>query len=397
MFKSLKRITYHASDLAEAKKWYASALNIQPILDTPFIILFRVADCTLSISKAINAVRVDSEQIEVFWEVEDIDSSFQKLVSLGAKQHTPITDVLNIRTAKVIDPFGNIIGITGSPLDAKKRSVENKPSESATLLAFCRALAAKDEREEIKGPDYLAELFLTEDAKKALKDSASRKWTIQKLITSPKYGFSIARTAYFDSLFKKYLSENIPQIVILGAGYDTRAYRLHNLLGTSKIFEVDIQTTQKSKIEILEKNKIKISENIIYVSINFETESLEEALLNSGFVRGAKTLYVWEGVTYYLTEDAIEKTLKFINAYSSKASVVCFDYLAEKIESMNAAEPYQFTIGKEELRILLSEYGFEIIEHIDFKEMEKRYLTLIDGSLAEDSLTYFNFVTAMVL
>jgi predicted enzyme related to lactoylglutathione lyase len=159
MFKSLKRITYHASDIAEAKKWYASVLNIQPMLDTPFVIIFRVGDCSLSISKAINPIHADSEQVEVFWEVEDIDSSFQKLVSLGAKQFTPITNVLNIRTAKVIDPFGNIIGITDSPLDAKKRSVENKPSESAALLAFCRALAAKDEREEIKGSDYLRNYF----------------------------------------------------------------------------------------------------------------------------------------------------------------------------------------------------------------------------------------------
>jgi O-methyltransferase involved in polyketide biosynthesis len=89
--------------------------------------------------------------------------------------------------------------------------------------------------------------------------------------------------------------------------------------------------------------------------------------------------------------------LNFINTHSSKGSIVCFDYLAEKIDSMNTAEPYQFIMGKEDLRILLSEYGFEIIEHIDYKEMVKRYLTLKDGSIAEESLTHFCFVTAIVL
>ena len=397
MFKSLKRITYKVADIDGAKRWYTGILKMPPILDTPFVIIYKIGDCTLSLSKANSPIRPDGEQIETFWEVEDIDSSFQKLISMGAKVHTPITERLNVRIAKVIDPFGNIIGITGLPLDVDKRSVENKPSESATLLAFCRALAAKDEREEIKGADYLAELFLTEEAKKALKDNASRKWTIQKLITSPKYGFSIARTAYIDNLFKKYLSERTPQIVILGAGYDTRSYRFNDFLGTTKIFEVDIQSTQKSKFEILKKNEIEISQNITFVSINFETENLEEVLLKAGFIKGTKTLFIWEGVTYYLTDDAIKRILKFINTLSPKGSVVCFDYLAEKIDSMNAAEPYRFIIGKEKVRLLLSEYGFEIIEHIDYLEMEKRYLTLKDGSLAEKCLTNFNFVNAMVL
>ncbi len=182
----------------------------------------------------------------------------------------------------------------------------------------------------------------------------------------------------------------------MGAGYDTRAYRFQDLLGKTKIYEVDIQPTQKRKIDILQENKIKIPEQIYFVSINFETENLDEVLLKAGFNNNAKTLYIWEGVTYYLTIDTIKKTLNFIHSHSSKASIVCFDYLAEKIDSMSAAEPYQFIIGKEELKILLSEYGLEIIEHIDSKEMEKRYLTLKDGTLAEESLTHFCFVTAMV-
>ena len=397
MFKSLKQITYHVSDIDKAKQWYINILNIQPIFDTPFAVIFKVGDCTLSLSKTKTPITEAVEGIETFWEVEDIDTSFQKLINLGAKQHTPITDVLNIRIAKVIDPFGNIIGITGAHLDVKKRSVENKPSETAMTVTFCRALAAKDEREEIKGPDYLAEHFLTEEGKKPLKDSASRKWAIQQLLTSPMYGYFISRTAFIDNIFKKYLSENISQIVFLGAGYDTRAYRFRNLLGKTKIFEVDIQSTQKRKIDILHNMNIEISEHITFVSINFETDRLEEVLLKVGFNNSAKTLYIWEGVTYYLTIDTIKKTLDFINTHSSKGSIVCFDYLTENIDSINAAEPYQFIIGKDELIMLLSEHGFEIIEHIDSKEMESKYLTLKDGSLAEKTLTHFCFVNAELL
>jgi methyltransferase (TIGR00027 family) len=395
MFKSLKRITYPVSNLAAAKQWYTGVLDLQPILDTPFLIIFKIGDCTLSLSKANSPISPADAQTETYWEVDDIDSSFQKLISLGAKEHTPITDRLNIRIAKVIDPFGNIFGITGLPLDVTKRSVKNKPSESALLLTFCRALAANDEREEIKGPDYLAEYFLTEESKKPLKDSTSRKWAIQKLITSPKYGYSISRTAYIDHIFKKHLSENIPQIVILGAGYDTRAHRYHGLLGSTKIYEIDIQTTQKRKIDILKTKGLEISKKVTYLSVNFETDNVEEALSKASFNSGTRTLYIWEGVTYYLTRDTIKRILNLIGTHSSNASIVCFDYLADKIDSMNAAEPYQFVVDKEELKTLLSEHNFRIIEHIDSKEMIKRYLTLKDGSFAEECLTHFCFVTAM--
>ena len=180
----------------------------------------------------------------------------------------------------------------------KKRSVENKPSESALIVTFCRALSASDEREEIKGPDFLAEYFLSEEGKKSLKNSASRKWTIQNMITSPKYGFIISRTAFFDMIFKKNLDENIPQIVFLGAGYDTRPYRFHDALGKTKVFEVDIQSTQKRKIDILQNNKIEIPEQLTFVSINFETDNLGKVLLKSGYDESAKTLFIREGVMF---------------------------------------------------------------------------------------------------
>lgn len=396
MFKSLKRITYHVSDVAKAKQWYFSILNMQPIFDAPFAIIFKIGECTLTLVKRIVPITEEAvEQIETYWEVEDIESSYQILINLGAKEHTPIKEVLDIRMAKVIDPFGNIIGITGSQLDMKKCTVEKKPSETAMVVAFCRALSAKDEREEIKGSDYLAEHFLTEEGKKPLKDSASRNWGIQNLLTSPMYGYFISRTAYIDNIFKKYISENISQIVFLGAGYDTRVYRFHDLLGETKIYEVDIKTTQNKKIDILNNINIEIPKQVTFVSINFETDNLED-LLKAGLNINAKTLYIWEGVTYYLTIDTIKKTLNFINTYSPKGSIVCFDYLAEKVDSIKAAEPFQFWIGIDELKMLLSEHGFEIIEHIDSKEMQKRYLTLKDGTLAEQVLPYFCFANAIV-
>lgn len=395
MFKSLKRITYQVTDIDKAKQWYSGILNAQPLFDSPFAVIFKVGDCTLSLSKGNPPMPETSERVDIYWEVEDIVTAYQRLIDSGAKAHTPINEVLNIRIAKVIDPFGNIIGITGAGLDTRERTVENQPSETAMTVAFCRALAAKDEREEIKGPDYLAELFLTEEGREPLKDSASRKWTIEKLITSAMYGYFIARTAFIDNIFKKSLAENIPQIVFLGAGYDTRAYRYRESLGKTRIFELDINSTQQRKIDILSA-KIDIPQQVSFVSINFKVDNLEAVLRKAGFDETVKTLFIWEGVTYYLTEDAIRKTLSFIKVHSPQGSAICFDYLTEKLDSVNAAEPFQFWIGTNELEPFLAKLGFKTIEHIDSKEMEKRYLTLNDGSLAEKALSQFCLVHGIV-
>ncbi len=150
MFKSLKRIVYHVNDLEKAKLWYNEILNTQPIFDSPFAVIYNVGDCSLSLAKDPNPISESKEHLEVYREVDDIESVYQKLIDNGAQIHTPVKAIMNIRIAKVFDPFENIIGLTGQPGDVKKSKVEDKPSESAMTVAFCRALAFKDDRVEIK-------------------------------------------------------------------------------------------------------------------------------------------------------------------------------------------------------------------------------------------------------
>jgi len=268
---------------------------------------------------------------------------------------------LNIRIAKVVDPFGNMIGITGTAQDAKERAVEYQPSETAMSVAFCRALAAREERTEIKGPDYMAELFLTEEAKKPLKDGVSRNWAIQKLVTAPLYGYVLARTVFFDEIFKEALAENIPQIVFLGAGYDTRAYRYRELIQNTQIYELDIQSTQNKKTAVLKGSNISIPKQVSLVNINFKIDRISDVLRNAGYSQTAKTLFIWEGVTYYLTEEAINRTLSFIKSQSPKESAICFDYATDKLESFNAAEPFQFHVGRDGMAHFLRISGLRLL------------------------------------
>ena len=397
MLKSLKRVTYFVDDMEKAKEWYNTILGIQPIFDTPFAKIYNVGNCSLSLAKLTGPQNEPNEKMHVYWEVDDIDSTFEKLVNQGAQVKTPIKQVLNTGIAQLIDPFGNIIGLTGELLNKENRTVEKQPSETAHSVAFCRALGFKETRKELKGPDYLAELFLNDDAKNILQKEESRKWAKENLVTSSLYGYFIARTAFIDSVFRNACENNIPQIVFLGAGYDTRPYRFRNELKNTIIFEMDINTTQQRKTETLKKNEIHIPESLVFIPINFKTDNIFDTLVKAGYNSDKRTLFIWEGVTYYLTREEVEKTIGFIQKHSSEGSIICFDYMTDKLESINPAEPFQFWATKEKIEELLFDNQIKIDEHIDSSEMTKRYLTHKDGAIAEGILKSFCLVKAFVV
>lgn len=153
-------------------------------------------------------------------------------------------------------------------------TIDKNPSRTAAFTAYCRALAAHDERTEIKGPDSLAELFVPEEMKRSFFNKETIKNSTQML--SSFYGLLIARTSFFDNLFKNALIENIPQIVFLGAGYDTRAFRFKDSVGTTTIFELDTPPTQKRKLAILSKADIDIPKNLKQLSVNLKTDNFDQ-------------------------------------------------------------------------------------------------------------------------
>jgi methyltransferase (TIGR00027 family) len=108
--------------------------------------------------------------------------------------------------------------------------VEQKPSETAYFAALRRAIANKEFDNRGLGPDYLAELFLPSPTRFLIKFKGIRARAKNRLneFLPGLYEYVNARTAYFDSVYIDALNNNIPQIVLLGAGYDTRAYRFSN-------------------------------------------------------------------------------------------------------------------------------------------------------------------------
>lgn len=139
-----------------------------------------------------------------------------------------------------------------------------------------------------------------------------------------------ARIGFFDAVVDQYLPE-VAQFVILGAGFDTRDYRLPADT-RARVFEVDSAKTQMIKRETLKKAGID-SSGVTFVPADFEQQDWFAGLTAAGFDPGEPTLFLWEGVTMYLDRAAVEDTLHTI-ASTAPGSVVAFDYFTtEALES----------------------------------------------------------------
>jgi len=139
-------------------------------------------------------------------------------------------------------------------------------------------------------------------------------------------GFLAVRDRHIDEFLKTQIAEGINQLVILGAGLDARAYRF-DALKKIKVLEVDHPATQRAKLDSIKKIFGQIPAHVTYVEIDFNTQALEVRLRECGYDETLKTLFIWQGVTQYLTPEAVDGTLSFIANHSGAGSSVIFDYM----------------------------------------------------------------------
>ena len=140
-------------------------------------------------------------------------------------------------------------------------------------------------------------------------------------------GLIISRTPVFDDLITRHLAD-VSQVVVLGAGMDTRAYGM--LRGTDvSIFELDQGPTQELKREALDSAGIE-SDHVTFVPVDFERSDWPETLMATSYKPKAKTLFVWEGVTLYLSASDISLTLRLLASHSGTDSVVIADFYSRR-------------------------------------------------------------------
>lgn len=143
------------------------------------------------------------------------------------------------------------------------------------------------------------------------------------------YGAQIARTRFIDDAVQDVLSQGITQVVILGAGLDTRPYRLSGMEHI-RVFEVDLPFVQENKKRKLYNHCGQLPKWVTFLPIDFDTQSLEEIFSGTSFDPARPAIFVWEGVTQYLSEEAVRRTLAFVGA-SAPGSILVFTYVLQSV------------------------------------------------------------------
>lgn len=132
----------------------------------------------------------------------------------------------------------------------------------------------------------------------------------------------ILRSRIVEDKLAEAIQEGAEQYLILGAGFDTFAFRRPDNVGHIQVFEVDHPATQSLKIDLLRKARLDPVECVTFCPIDFEQVSLTEGLRGSAFKSNIPTFVSWLGVTMYLTRSAIEETLRFVLTLPSPSRIL---------------------------------------------------------------------------
>jgi methyltransferase (TIGR00027 family) len=197
--------------------------------------------------------------------------------------------------------------------------------------------------------------------------------------------FMVARSRYAEDNLRRAAAAGVRQYVLLGAGLDTFAYR--NPWPELHVFEVDHPATQQWKRELLVTNGIPVPENLTYVAVDFERQSLAQRLVESGFDQTAPAFFAWLGVVPYLTQPAFRATAAFIASQATGTGVTLdygqprhvlpmlerqgLDSLASRVRL--AGEPFQLFFTPAQIAAEFS--AFSSIEDIGSTEINARYFT----------------------
>lgn len=200
-------------------------------------------------------------------------------------------------------------------------------------------------------------------------------------------GMLLCRTRFIDDALGGALGEGCQQVVNLGAGFDTRAFRIPGIQRT-RVFEVDQPAPLAWKEARLRQVLGGPPAHVRFVPIDFDTQDLTEALNEAGFRAGLKTFFIWESVTQYITAEAVDRTLALV-AGQAAGSKLAFTYVRRGMVDgtdrsayeaqlvaifEQAGTPLIFGIDPGELAAFLNQRGLSLVEHLTAEDYRRRYL-----------------------
>lgn len=269
-----------------------------------------------------------------------------------------------------------------------------RASVTAEGIALARAIESRKPAEERICHDPFARQFVS-----------VLYWNVFRFFVSSGYaerrgpgtmGFLVARERYIDDYLQAALDDGLEQLVILGAGYDSRAYRFEQLKDC-KVFEVDHPATQQAKIVKLKKILGALPAHVVFVPIDFETQTLEQRLVECGYDEHKKTSFIWQGVTQYLTQEAVDGTLAFVAHHAGHDSSIIFDYMytslldgTVKRGEVNSMQRYRrltgegikFGIPEGTIDTFMEQRGFCRVKNVTHEDFKRAYFTGVNQNRA---------------
>ncbi|MDY6941763.1 MAG: SAM-dependent methyltransferase [Pseudomonadota bacterium] len=199
----------------------------------------------------------------------------------------------------------------------------------------------------------------------------------------------VTRGRYNEEQLTRAISAGVTQYVMLGAGFDSFVWRHPNLAARLRVFEVDQPAAQASKRARARALGLNEPQNVIYVPVDLQHDSLRTRLLQSGFEVEKPAFFSWLGTAYYLSREAAESVIDDITRCAAPGSWLVFDYMdpkpfsGEKLPALLAktlfiarafGEPLQSGMSHGVVESFLSARDFHVLERLGPEAVEARYL-----------------------
>jgi len=211
---------------------------------------------------------------------------------------------------------------------------------------------------------------------------------IREKLTPGVIGGLVCRTRYIDDVLTNAVKEGVRTVVNLGAGMDTRAFRISGIKNI-QYFELDFPELQEVKRAYIDKKIGKLPSNVSLVPVDFNSQDIGEELQKAGYTLSSKTLFIWEGVTQYISKEAVDNTIKYV-AQAATGSRIVFTYILKSFidgsyipDGLNSL--HKLVLKKKnplwfygsdpaEMHEYLSKYSLCLIEDVGNEEYLERYI-----------------------
>jgi methyltransferase (TIGR00027 family) len=275
----------------------------------------------------------------------------------------------------------------------------NTASKTAQYMALYRALETRRPRNRRLFTDPYAIHFLDKGFRLACRLSAFRPaenlfYRIMQRRIPGALASGLARTRYIDELLENAIGQGARQVIILGAGFDTRSLRLP-FLKALPVIEIDHPDTARKKLQLLKKIAPSLPGNTRYLQLDFNLRDLDSLLREQVIDCTIPTVMVWEGVTNYLQKEAIDQTFTFAARFPPESSII-FTYVDQKVlenpstffgaerllKDLSAiGEDWTFGFVPELLPPYLRKFSFQLLEDRGAADYREKYLPERKGIL----------------